>query len=148
MRKETIKQNKNQKGIVMPIYIQKKQYEIPPEGTHTAALVEIRDLGVCQTPYGESHMINLGWHLKHVKTNSGSPFRLDRKYSLSFSSKSALSGDLQSWLGQLPPDSFDLETLVGRLAKLAIRHRQANGKTYANILAVLPYVPDEREERN
>lgn len=142
------KQNNNQEGIVMPIYIKKKEYEIPPEGTHTATLVEIKDLGVCQTPYGESHMVKVGWHLKNAKTKNGSPFRLDRKYSLSFSSKSAFSEDLQSWLGQLPPDSFDLETLVGRLAKLAIRHRQANGKTYANILAVLPYVPDETEDRN
>jgi len=132
----------------MPMYVSRNSNEVPPEGTHTAALVEIKDLGVCQTPYGESHMVKLGWHLKDAKTSNGSPFRLDRKYSLTFASKSALSTDLQSWLGEIPPDRFDLETLIGRLAKLAVRHRQANGKTFANIIAVLPYIPDEQGERN
>jgi hypothetical protein len=124
-------------------------------GTHVARCYGIIDLG---TQYSErfgnwTRKVNLQFELPEELMDDGRPLAISKKYSLSLNDKANLKKDLESWLGrgvteQEQKEGFSLGTLLGKPCLLSIIHAESNGKTYANIAAVMSVpkgtkVPDQ-----
>jgi len=125
----------------MPIYAKKKEYEVPPAGLHAAVCVDVVDLGIVQTSFGEQVKIKIVWQL--AETNKkGYRFLVSQRYTPSLHKKSKLRPILESWRGK-PFTSederqFDIESVLGANCQLSITHNASDDSVYANVAAVVP----------
>ena len=126
-------------------------FQIAPEGVHLAICYRIIDLG---THFDEKwgnikHLIRLHWELPNalMKVDNGEakPFSITKQYTLSHHEKSNLRCDLESWYGKTfdtreldAAGGFDPEKLLDRPCQLNVVHNESNGKTYANVKAIMP----------
>lgn len=117
-------------------------WENPTPGLHQAVCIDVIDLGVQQTNYGEKPQLKLMFELDQQRSDGG-PIRMGRKYTATLNEKGALRGDLKSWRGaDLTADEkaeFNLDKLVGAQAQLNIEEFQkSDGTAGTAIGAVLP----------
>lgn len=109
-----------------------------PEGITQAVCVDVHDLGMQKTKYGEKHKCNIRFETP-ARDSKGAPiWPRTWPYSVSLSEKSNLRKDLEKWRGRAfsPQElaSFDLESLIGAPAMLNIVHNTADdGTVYSNI---------------
>ena len=120
-----------------------KQYTPAPEGITQAVCVDVADLGVVETSFGKKRMVKLVWQLPDVDSETGKRFTVQRRYGLSLNEKASLRKDLEAWRGKKftkeELQGFDLERLLGVNAQLQVLHNVTDdGKTYANVAAILP----------
>lgn len=127
-----------------------KPRELPDADLHNAVCCFAFDLGQYPDPrWGKvQHKVILAWELEQTMAD-GRRFMLSKEYTLSLFDKALLFKHLTSWKGSALSAAelkgLDLETLVGKPCRImVIHHVAANGKTYANIDAVLP--PDKKAE--
>lgn len=123
------------------------QFEAAPEGQHLGVCVDIEDLGMIKTQWGEKHKIKVVWQLKE-ETSKGIRYLVQKIYTLSLASKANLRKDLERWRGKAFSEEearsgFDLEKLLGLSATVVVEHNEKDGTTYANVDVVLP--PPERD---
>ena len=127
------------------MYIQDKPREVAPEGTHTAVLYSIVDLGTQKNDFnGETkiqHRIRFDWELSEEKMSDGRPFAIGREYTASLHSKAELAKMIKAWVGVDPSGGFDASTLLGKACNISIMH---NEKGYANITAIAPLKKSEK----
>lgn len=124
----------------------------PPAGTFPAICHRFVDLGTQQTTYKgeqkEQHKILLSWELKDedcMMEVEGQllPMTIHQRFTWSMHEKATLRKMLESWRGKkftdadFGPGGFDVKKLLGAPCMLAIVHTENNGKTYANVAAVL-----------
>jgi hypothetical protein len=105
-----------------------KEFQIAPTGSHLARLYRIIDLGTQKSEYmGKVNMlrkVKFFWELHgdDLKTDEGKP--------------------LESWRGKSFTDDelrgFDLTNLLDKWCMITVQHRESNGKTYADAVAVTP----------
>ena len=117
-------------------------WENPKPGLHQAVCVDIDDLGMQQTNYGEKHQLKLVFELDQQRSDGG-PIRMGRKYTATLNEKGALRGDLKSWRGAdltvEEKNEFNLEKLVGAQAQLNIEEfKKQDGTAGTAIGAILP----------
>lgn len=115
-----------------------------PEGLHQAVCVDVHDLGLQKTAWGEKHKVLLVWQIDLVNDETGKRFDIRQSYTLSLSEKANLRRDLECWRGRKFTEDelsgFDLEKLLGANCQLQIVHNIADeGKTYANVQAIVPF---------
>jgi hypothetical protein len=140
----------------MSFYVENKGggFDPCPTGIHLANCYRIIDLGTQKIEYmGQSkfqHKVMFAWELhitddngNQVKMNDGRPFSIFKNYTLSWSDKSNLRQDLQSWRGkpftQEELNRFDLKNVLGAWGMVNVIERQGqNGKTYANVSGITP----------
>jgi hypothetical protein len=125
-----------------------KEFKIAPTGSHLARLYRIVDLGTQKSEYmGKVNMlrkVKFFWELHgdDLKTDEGKPLIQTRNYTLSLGEKASLRKDLESWRGKSFTDDelrgFDLTNLLDKWCMITIQHRESNGKTYADAVAVTP----------
>ena len=119
-----------------------QHFDPVPEGLHQCVCVDVIDLGMQPTSYGEKHKVKLVFELDLMNQQTGERYLATRPYTLSLDDKATLLKDLQSWLGELSGeerDAFDLESLIGINALIKIVHRRGgNGHLYWNIESILP----------
>jgi hypothetical protein len=96
------------------------------------------------------HKIMLGWEIHGtnddgtpLKMRDGRPFAIFKNYTLSWSEKATLRGDLQSWRGkpftQEEMRRFDLKTVLNAWCMLNVIERAGqDGKMYVNVSGVTP----------
>lgn len=129
-------------------------FESTPVGSHLARCYRIVDLGTQKSEYmGQVkylHKVMLGWEIHGmnedgtpIKMKDGRPFAMFKNYTLSWSEKATLRGDLQSWRGRPftaeEMRRFDLKTVLGAWCMLNVIERQGNdGKMYVNVANVSP----------
>jgi hypothetical protein len=81
-------------------------------------------------------------HGDDLKTDEGKPLIQTRNYTLSLGEKASLRKDLESWRGKSFTDDelrgFDLTNLLDKWCMITVQHRESNGKTYADAVAVTP----------
>jgi hypothetical protein len=127
-------------------------FQIAPQGTHTAICNMVVDLGNQETSYqGQTktkHQVWLRWELPQERiewtdkdgNEKEGPMSLGRTYTCSLSEKANLRKDLEGWRGkafsQEELEGFDLFNLLGVPCQVTVTHREANGKTYANVTGV------------
>ncbi|MCW5615870.1 MAG: hypothetical protein KIT32_12175 [Rhodocyclaceae bacterium] len=119
----------------------------PPQGTHLAVCYRVIDLGTQMVEWqGQKktqHKIMLSWELPNEVMESGEPFVISQRYTWSSSEKARLRQDLEAWRGKkfndadFGPGGFDIKNIIGKACYLNIVHTTKEGKTYANISAVV-----------
>lgn len=115
-----------------------------PEGLHQAVCVDVHDMGLQKTPWGEKHKVLIVWQIEQINDETGKRFDVRNFYTLSLSEKANLRRDLECWRGRKFTEDelggFDLDKLLGANCQLQIVHNLSDeGKTYANIQAVVPF---------
>ena len=125
------------------------KYELAPEGTHVARIVQFVHIGTSPDNFkGEVRDRNLVRYVFELPLETyeyegkQKPHLLSAEYTLSLSPKANLHKMVASLEGRkLTEDeesTYDVETLVGRECMVQVQHVESNGKTYANIINVIP----------
>jgi uncharacterized Zn-binding protein involved in type VI secretion len=132
----------------MPIYASAGSggdFTPAPAGLSQAVCVDVVDMGLLKVTYAgvekTQHKVRLVWQLEDMMSD-GKPFLVQKRYTLSLHEKANLRKDLESWRGRVfTPEElikFDVETVIGANAQLNIQHTQKDGKTYANVVSIVP----------
>jgi hypothetical protein len=119
------------------------EYRPAPEGLHQGVCVDVVDLGLEKTQWGEKHKVRIMWQIDKHDAETDKRFIVTKKYTISLHEKSNLTRDLESWRGRKfsaeEKSGFDLEKLLGANCQLQIVQNLADsGRTYANVQAVVP----------
>ena len=114
-----------------------------PEGLHHAVCVDVIDLGVLQTAWGDKHKVRLVWQIEEENLEARRRFDARKQYNLSLHEKATLRKDLEAWRGRKFTDAelkgFDLEKLLGANCQIQVVHDLSDDATiYANVQAVVP----------
>jgi len=135
----------------------RKEFQAPPEGLYQAVCVDVTDLGLRPTRFGDKQQIDIRWMLgevddstgqMHIKLNdTGYPFTIMGRYTNSMNEKSNLRKHIEAWRGRpfsseeekgLEENGFDLEKLIGANCQLQIVHNLADGgRVFANVQAIV-----------
>jgi hypothetical protein len=115
-----------------------------PEGLHQAVCVDVVELGLVKTPWGEKEKVEIVWQLDAENDETGKRFEVRKWYGLSLHEKANLRKDLECWRGRkFTKDEltgFDLEKLIGANCQLQVIHNITDeGKTFANVQAIVPH---------
>jgi hypothetical protein len=124
-----------------------KTFDPAPAGVHQGVCVDVVDLGILDVTWqGQSkkqHKINVAWQIAELRED-GKPFLVFKRYTLSLSEKANLRKDLESWRGRAftreEEMGFDVESVIGANCLLNIQHNESGGKTYANVVSIMPLV--------
>lgn len=125
----------------MPV-IKDKVYEQLTEGLHNVVIKKIDDLGAEETNFGTKDRIRVIFEALDQNDKAGEPVRVSVKYTKSLHAKSSFVKTLLSPLGlTVVNNEFDTDELVGTKCQVVIQHKESEGKTYANVTAVLRIRP-------
>jgi hypothetical protein len=121
----------------------KKEYTPAPEGLHQAVCIDVVDLGIQKTQYGDQVKIEIRWVIEDVDPKTNKQYMVLRRFTPSLHKKANLRGILESWRGRKFTEEelkgFDIEKLIGANCQLQICHNiSSEGDTYANVQAVVP----------
>ena len=123
----------------MAIIISRPKRELPPEGVYQAKVASVEQNE--HEEYGERAMF--GFDLLDHFQEDGTMTRVFRSCSFKLTPKAALTGVVCDILGRsLAPEEayggFDLESLIGRLVQLVVKHKQsATGNMYATVDTII-----------
>lgn len=119
-----------------------------PAGVFAARCISLVDLGT--QPGGSyqgkakapQHKVDIGWITTEL-LDDGRPCLIKKRYTASLDEKANLFKDVNSWRGRkLTPAEieakFQLRQVLGAACMLNIVHEEKDGKTYANVSAVMP----------
>lgn len=121
-------------------------YSPIPEGTYLAVCNMLVDLGmqVNKTYNNQSRKVLVGWEIPEETIDiDGQPHSrtIRKQYTASLNEKANLRKDLAAWRGrdfkQEELAAFDLRNIVGTSCMVNIIHTENNGRTYANISAIM-----------
>ena len=120
-------------------------YSPAPAGVHQAVCCDVVDLGIVESEWqGQkktAHKVRIIWQLAELMED-GRPYTVSSRYTASLHEKARLRADLQSWRGRAftaeELQQFDLEKLIGAGCLINVMHTSRNGKTYADIAAIMP----------
>jgi hypothetical protein len=128
-------------------------FELTEEGVHLAICYGVIDLGhQHNAEYDKDvHKILIMWELPNLRIDiekdgetTDKPRGISRRFTLSLGEKSHLRPFLESWRSKkftgLELAGFDITKLIGVNCQLQVLHNTRDGKTYANVHAVLPSV--------
>lgn len=115
-----------------------------PEGLHQAVCVDVVDLGMQTTPWGEKPKVRIVWQIDETNVETRKRFEVRGLYTLSLSDKSNLRKHLEAWRGRkFTADElkgFDLEKLLGVNCQIQIIHNiTEKGGVFANVQAIVPH---------
>lgn len=119
-------------------------YTPAPVGTFPAVCVQIIDIGTQHSEYYKTskHKILLGWELcGDERQDNGEPFLIWKRYTMSLHENATLRAHLQAWRGKAFDETelagFDVSKILGVPCLVNVAHQESNGKTYANVEAVM-----------
>ena len=120
-----------------------------PSGTHLARVVWLFNIGWQESKWNDEvkrqKKIVLGWELPNCKVTegeyAGQPMIITKFYTFSYGDAANLRKDLANWRGKdLTPaeqdGGFNLASILDKPCQVTIVHKEANGKTYANVTAI------------
>jgi hypothetical protein len=117
-----------------PIIVEQKQYELPDEGWHKAKLIEVKDLGIVPTSFGDRRKIQFKYQVAQLGSD-GQPLTTIERFNASLASRANLAIRIRDLTGKLPTKQFDVASVEGWQGEIEIEHNESEttGKTYANI---------------
>jgi len=131
----------------MPFLVKEtsSQFEPAPEGLQQAVCVDIVDLGMVKTEFGDKHMVRIVWQVPTV-AKTGERHQVAGRYTVSLHKKAKLRQHLEMWRGKAftgdELKGFDLEKLLGANCQMQVVHNVADeGRVYANVQAIVPCLP-------
>ena len=118
-------------------------YTPAPEGLHHAVCVDVIDLGILQTNWGDKHKVRVVFQIEDENQETGRRFEVRKQYNLSLHEKATLRKDLEAWRGRKFTDEelrgFDLEKLLGANCQIqVVQDISEDGSIFANVQAVVP----------
>lgn len=129
----------------MPILAKdtRREFTPAPEGLHQGVCVDVVDLGLVTTQFGDKHMLEIRWHLDQDDPVTGTPFMVMQRYNVTLNEKAKLRHHLEAWRGRKftkeELSGFDVEKLVGVNCQIQVVHNLSDdGRTWANVSAVVP----------
>ena len=129
----------------MPIIVKdnRREFTPAPEGLHQAVCVDVIDLGIQPSPWGDKQKIEIRWQLDQIDEETGKRFMVMSRYTTSLNEKANLRKHLEAWRGKKftkeELDGFDVEKLLGVNCQLQVIHNLSdNGGTFANVQAIVP----------
>jgi hypothetical protein len=129
----------------MPIIAKKPEssFTPAPEGLHHAVCVDVIDLGVLQTNWGDKHKVRIVWQIEEQHPETQQRFTVRKQYNLSLHEKATLRKDLESWRSRKFTDEelrgFDLEKLLGVNCQVqVVQDINEEGSIYSNVQTVVP----------
>jgi len=118
-----------------------------PAGSYLARCVQLIDLGTQTATYeGETkraRKVLIAWEVldDECRRDDGQPFILSKRFTQSLHEKAALRKTLTSWRGRdftpVELKGFELKAVLGKDAFISVVHTEKDGKTFANIAAVM-----------
>jgi hypothetical protein len=117
-------------------------YTPPPADTYPAVCVGVFDLGTQENQFGKpKQQVQIMWEIDCDKAD-GTHHTVSRQYTPSLHPKAEFRKLLDAWSGKktTPEEEkagFDVATLLGKPCQLQVIHNDKDGKTYANVGAVL-----------
>jgi hypothetical protein len=135
-----------EKGLPqMPIIVKdnRKAFTPAPEGLRQAVCVDVVDLGLVEGPWGAKPTVEIRWELDLTHEETGRPFLVSKRYTLTLNEKGNLRPMLEAWRGrkftQQELAGFDLERLLGVSCQLQlVQVLTDRGGLFANVQAVVP----------
>lgn len=118
-------------------------FEPCPEGLHPAVCVDVIDLGLQQTPWGDKFQIQLRFQIDELNSK-GKRYEIRKTYTNSLSEKANLRRDLEAWRGKpFSADElrtgFDVERLINVNCQINVVHDLSDsGNTYAKVAGIVP----------
>ena len=130
----------------MPYWVREsdRRFTPAPEGLHPAACCDVLDLGMVDSAFGAKPTAEIRWQLEIVNPDTGARFVVRRRFTASLAPKANLRKVLETWRGRRFTEKelqgFDLERLLGIACQVQIMHHVTDdGRTYANVEAVIPF---------
>lgn len=130
----------------MGFHIPKTEYETHPAGRFTGRIIEVRDLGLVETQFGDKHKVAAIIETEGIQQANGYPFQVWQKMTLSSNKKAALrkfrEAVLDRELTAAEQEDFDPSDLVDRRISYRIDHNEGkDGRVFGNIRegSVEPY---------
>ena len=123
-------------------------FEPIPAGTYVARCVNVIDIGIQPTGFGDKEKLYIGFEIpserveweKDGEKHEG-PAMIGSRYTASINAKSILGQHLTSWRGvpftDEERDGFDVMTILDAPCMINIVHTEKNGKVYANIQGIM-----------
>lgn len=118
-----------------------------PAGSYLARCVQLIDLGTQQSTFEgkpkSARKVLISWEIldDDVRRDDGQPYVMSKRFTASVHEKAALRKMAEAWRNRtLTPQElagFNLAALLGKDAFLSVIHADKDGKTYANIAAVM-----------
>lgn len=143
-------------GIILK---EETSYEPIPSGMYDAVCSDIYDLGIQHTSgqFGDRDTLQVMvvWELPELTYTDAEgnekPRQIRKTYTQSFSPKSNIRKDLESWRGKPFTEEelqgFDLDNVLGCGCQIQIMQEKSNnGKTYSNIKNIVPLKRDQWAE--
>jgi hypothetical protein len=129
----------------MPIIARAKtaDYRVAPEGLHPAVCCDVVDLGDIETEWGTKPKVLIIWQIEEHDKETGTPFTVSQRYTLSLHEKSNLRKMLESWRGKKfeakdLEEDYDLEKLIGINCQVqVVNNISSKGGVFANVQAVV-----------
>jgi hypothetical protein len=120
-----------------------REYTPAPEGLHQAVCIDVVDLGIKKTKYGDQVKIDLRWVIEEIDPKTNMQHMVHREFTPSLGKKSHLRPFLECWRGRKFTEEelkgFDIEKLLGANCQLQIAHNIGDeGDIWANVIAVVP----------
>lgn len=110
------------------------------EGLYDAVCVDVVDLGIVTSKFGDKHKLKIVWEVNQKMDNGGN-FTVQQRYTASLGQKSNLRKDLKAWRGKdftaEELKVFDMEKLIGACCQIVIKHNENEGNVYANVATIL-----------
>lgn len=131
----------------MPVYVKGGDFKPAPEGLWDAVCVDVHDLGMKETQWGDKRKLRISWEIA-AKMDDGRPFVVNKLYTASLHEKSTLYKDLKAWRGRPftaeELRQFDVEKVLHAPCKVLVQHDDRDGQTYANVNTVLKADPKHK----
>lgn len=128
----------------MPIIARRPEstFQPCPEGLHHAVCVDVVDLGLVKSAFGDKLKVRIVWQIEELNDHQHR-FTARKNYNLTLHEKATLRKDLEAWRGvKFTEDQlkgFDLEKLIGANCQIQVVHDLSDeGSVYANVQAVVP----------
>lgn len=121
--------------------IESSEYKLQPEGTHTAVLYQIIDMGTQQNDFaGDIKRARTAWinfELSHELMEDGRPYSIGKQYGLKSHPKSGFSGLVKALKGVAVDKNLDFKSLLASACNLTIEHAEKDdGSMKSKIVAI------------
>ena len=127
-----------------PAPVARSTFRACPPGLHHAVCVDVIDLGLVPSRFGEKPKCRLVWQIAAVNPDTAQRFTVRKLYTLSLHEKAGLRKDLEGWRGKKFEASelahgFNLDRLVGANCQIQVVQDLADdGAVWANVTAIVP----------
>ena len=123
-----------------------QNFQLPPEGTHTATFVGFEDKGEQPDPFDPGklrHQVQLTFSIP----GDGGPLKQHAWLTASLHEKATLFKVVRALLGRRPSGTVDLNELVGKSCQVEIEHyTNFKGKPRSRITGYSPAPDDDFEQ--